>query len=242
MILKLLKAVKEPRKAFSYLVQRTAFVYKKKKGVLLYLGLHKGASFNLLFREYESCYGFEANPEIFKDLQKRFGKYPNVHLFNMAVAQYDGEIEFNISNNNGSSSSIGNFNENWGNYKSSQIKMIKTISVPCVNIASFCKKHNIDFIDTYVSDIQGMDFEVLKTMKPMIDERRIDTIICEVARNDKGNVYCDLPDNMEKEFEELLRDNYRLVAKGWGVLKDGQFEEIPDGAWEMDCKWRLKRS
>src|SRR5262245_34504700 len=53
---------------------------RKKTGVLVYVGLHRGRSFEQTFRDYEVCYGFEANPDLFQELRKKFGKYPHVHL------------------------------------------------------------------------------------------------------------------------------------------------------------------
>jgi len=168
---------------------------------------------NIKHRGYKSCYGFEPNPERFKKLQRKYSRYPNVHLFNVAAAQYDGEINFNITSNNGASSSVGHFDEEWEKEcKGEKIEMIKSITVPCINIYNFCKNNNIDFIDDYMSDIQGMDLEVLKTMKPMIDQRGIGTITCEVTKDGKHNIYSDLPDNTESGFRELLKDNYELIA------------------------------
>ena len=118
--------------------------------------------------------------------------------------------------------------------------MIKSITVPCINLNNFCKQNNIFFIDNYFSDIQGMDLEVLKTMKPMIDKKLIGTITCEVTKNNKRNIYSDLPDNSENGFAKLLDSNYFLIAKGWGALKDYTFDYIPESDWEMDCKWKLK--
>lgn len=212
----------------------------RRKGVLVYVGLHRGTSFNSIFRGYKKCYGFEANPEIFKSLQARYGKRANVYLFNVAVANYDGEIEFNISNNDGAASSIGHFNENWDNFKTGQVKFTKTIKVPCINLCHFLEKKGVNYIDDYISDIQGMDLEVLKTLKPLIHSKKIGSISCEVIKEGKSNIYRGLPDNKESAFHELLKDNYVLVAKGWGILKDGNFDKVPEDQWEMDFKWRLK--
>lgn len=68
----------------------------------------------------------------------------------------------------------------------------------------------------------------------------IGTITCEVTKNERGNIYYDLPDNSEKGFEDLLKANYELIAKGWGYLKDHKFDKIPDNVWEFDCRWRSK--
>lgn len=213
---------------------------RPRSGVLVYVGLHRGRSFDEIFRRYEQCLGFEANPELFRYLQKRYRRHPQVRFFNLAAATRDGEIEFNISSNDGMSSSLGQFDEDWEVFRSGQVRMEKVITVRAVNLMQFLAELGIERIDDYVSDIQGMDLEVLTTLKPLLDERRIGSIQCEVARNDKGNVFADLGPNDEQGFTRLLDANYELVARGWGVLRDGQFEDVPDDWWEMDCKWRAR--
>ena len=54
-------------------------------------------------------------------------------------------------------------------------------------------------------------------------------------------VFKDLPDNSEAGFNNYLGKNYECVAKGWGVLKDGSFNEVPEHWWEMDCRWKLRK-
>lgn len=211
------------------------FLPLKKKGTLLYLGMHKGKSFELIFRQYKTCYGFEANPDFYKQLQKKYKKYANVHIINAAVSTENGTIPFNISSNKGESSSIGVFKEEWGK----EISMIKEIQVPSINLFDFIQEKGITFIDSYISDIQGADLKVLKTLRPMIEQGLIREITCEVVKDEFGNIYKNISANNEKGFDELLAGNYQLVATGWGVLKDGVYEKVPDDWWEMDCKWVL---
>ena len=234
------KAVRNPRRALRRICSMAGNILGRKKGVLIYIGLHKGRTFQQIFRQYRACYGFEANPEVFRELEEEYREYPHVHLFNVAVADFDGEVTFNISSNDGASSSIGNFDDNWEGYRSRLVTMTKTIKVPSINLLSFCRRHRIDYIDDYVSDIQGMDLQVLKTMRPFIERRRIGTITCETTKDGKPNIYMDLPDNTESGFRELLTDNYKLVARGWGRLEEGVFSDVPEEWWEMDCKWRAK--
>ena len=59
---------------------------KKRKGILVYLGVHLGRSFSSIFQRYEMCYGFEANPAFCAKLQEDYKRYPNVHIYNVAVA------------------------------------------------------------------------------------------------------------------------------------------------------------
>jgi FkbM family methyltransferase len=233
------KAIANPSKALRYL----SVAFKKRilapKGVLVFIGMDPNGEFNILYSGYKKCYGFEANPDRFEKLMKKYAHHKNIRLFNCAVADYDGEIEFNISsNNNGASSSVGCFNKEW--QEKMDIEMIKRIKVPCINLFKSLEKNDITFIDDYISDIQGMDLEVLRTLRPMIEKRQIGSIKCEVTKDAYKNIYKDLPDNSESGFRELLEGNYELVAKGQGLLMDYKFDKIPEEAWEMDCKWNLK--
>ena len=117
--------------------------------------------------------------------------------------------------------------------------MIKTIRIPSINLLNFLEERGIRHIDSYISDIQGFDLEVLKTLKPLLDNRQITDITCEVSKDKYGNIYKDIPENNESGFKELLNENYVCIAKGWGVLSEGSFNEVPEGSWEMDCKWKL---
>lgn len=214
---------------------------KKTKGTLVYVGMHRGANFSAIFRKYERCYGFEANPKMFNLLKKRFGRFKRVQIYNAAAGKKNGEIDFHISSNDGLSSSVGEFDENWDVYKAGKARMVEKIRTPSINLYDFFKSEAIDYIDDYVSDIQGLDLEVLKTLKPFIDAKKIGTITCEVAKNERGNVYKNLRDNSEAGFEKLLGANYECVAKGWGLLRDGDFSGTPHDWWEMDCKWVVKK-
>jgi len=221
--------------------RRVASLARPKQGTLVYVGLHRGGSFGQIFRRYAACYGFEPNPELFAIVQRKYGRYKNVHIINAAVAEKDGEVQLNVSSNDGASSSLGQFDDEWDGYRSGQVRMVGSMTVRSVNLLDFLRQRGVEYIDDYVSDIQGMDLTVLKTLRPMIDNRQIGAITCEVTKDSRRNLYADLPDNSESGFAELLQGNYELVAVGWGTLEDGRFDVIPDDWWEMDCKWRLRK-
>lgn len=70
---------------------------KKDKKTLVYLGLYHGSSFSRLIHSYETCYGFEANPKLYRTLKNKFILYKNVHIIHAAVTDYNGKIKFNLS-------------------------------------------------------------------------------------------------------------------------------------------------
>lgn len=238
----LTKALNNPAKALRYLLIAAKHRLARKKNVLIIIGVDPNGELDILAPGYKTCYVFEANPKRYEKLYRKHSKKSNIKLFNYAVADYDGEVELNISSNNeGASSSLGTFNPKWQEQQAgTNIQMIEKARVPCINLLNFCQQNNIDHIDDYISDIQGMDLQVLKTMQPMIENKKIGTIKCEVTKDEYGNIYEGLPDNSETGFKQLLEANYELVARGFGLLNDNQFDKIPESAWEMDCKWHLK--
>ena len=217
-----------------------AAMVSRKKGTLFYVGMHLGREFDLIFQSYEVCYGFEANPELFAKLVTKYRDHAHVKLFNNAATNDPGPVTLNVSSNGGASSSLGQFDENWQHFKSGNIKMVDSVVVEGINLHDFCIRNGIPHIDDYISDIQGMDLQVLKTLNPMIENRKISRITVETTRDDRRNIYSDLPDNSESGFRQLLSRNYKLVATGYGILEDYWFADFDEGSWEIDCKWRLR--
>lgn len=215
-------------------------IARPRKNVLVYCGVNHGDSFNRLFTHYQNCYGFEADPVLFAELQTRYQPYPHIQLFNYAVTDYDGEIQFNVCKSTGMSS-LGKLNEqaiSENNYGES-----KTITVPCVNLCKFLQQKSIGEIDDYISDIQGFDLHVLKTMQPYIDAGKIKSIQSEVSTGRK--LYDDMPDNSQIGFDKLLGDKYELTSQTQaqavaGELRSGKFEKIQNDGWDYDCRWELK--
>ena len=175
------KAIRKPGKAMRYIRFFLQHFFRKRKGTLVFIGAESGGMFSLMHRGFEKSYVFEANPHRYEGLQRKFGNDAHIELHHVAVADHDGEIQFHISNNNnGASSSIGTFKEEWNHkYNNQKIEMVETVTVRCINLAHFLEKKGVNFVDEYVSDIQGMDLTVLKTMKSWIDQKRIGAITCE---------------------------------------------------------------
>ena len=64
---------------------------------MIYEGLNKGYTFEEIFYKYELAIGYEANPEIFIELKKKFDNYKNVMIFNLAASDINSEATFYIS-------------------------------------------------------------------------------------------------------------------------------------------------
>jgi hypothetical protein len=77
-------------------------------------------------------------------------------------------------------------------------------------------------------------------MSSWIKNKKIGSITCETAKDSHQNIYL-LGDNSESGYKKLLDENYYLAAKGWGILRDGEFLDVDKNWWELDCKWKLKK-
>ena len=131
------------------------------------------------------------------------------------------------------SSSLSKFSKN----NRQKIGYKKIIKVNTVNLGEHLKSLHINFIDEYLSDAQGYDLNILKTLEKYINNNNIKKITCEVTRNFKNNMYFE-SDNYEKSFDEFLPKQYKKVASGEGSsLKYGKFQIIPDTYDSYDVMW-----
>lgn len=191
---------------------------------------------------FDIVYAFEANPVFSTILSNRFKEQKNVNIINAAVCgEHGGVVKFNISENNGASSSL--LEPNQKNPLYSAIKTKNVVYVPKICLSNFFAEKNVKKIDLYISDLQGYDFIVLKTLKEMIVNKQIHEIQCEVLKNDKIPIYENKEkslENNQENFDNFLCDYYDKIATGWGHLQDGIFNDVPDDWCEWDVKWRIK--
>ena len=209
---------------------------------LVYAGAHLGGGLSSYIYQYDVIYAFEANPKFCEELKRRYSSIDkDIRIVNAALCESHGsKVQFNISSNNGDSSSI--LAPNKENCLFDLIKPSETVVVDGMNLATFLNENGVAEIDCYVSDLQGYDFTVLNTMTDFIRKSLIKTIQCEVAKKDKVSIYeyGSIAPNTEENFNSLLADKYEKVATGWGNLQDGVFNEVPSDWSEWDIRWKLK--
>lgn len=103
----------------------------------------------------------EPSPENFEALKKNkeYNKWDNVELFNMAIADKDGEMEFSQNTNNRTmntlSTNVGtNINPNGYNTKT---------KVKAQGFDTFFKENNIEQVDFMKCDIEGSEDMVFRS-------------------------------------------------------------------------------
>jgi len=202
--------------------------------ILFYCGIHNLVNFNRIRPYYDVCYGFDANPEKVVRARNFYRNDADVHIvYGALMEKGGGEIEFTITKDWDPSSSLGNPNPQFPHMKSGLLMAQKKIKVPTINLYDFCRSSGIEEIDTLITDLQGIDLTVLKTMRDFITQGRIREIQSEVEPDYTPPIYLDIPPNKFSGFEQLLAEKYDVL---WIDPDPRQTE----GAWEMDVRWRVK--
>jgi FkbM family methyltransferase len=228
---------------------------------LVYIGANTGVSLYGFFDKYDQVYAFEPDPEMFRQLKTRLAQFEWVTLVNAACSTENGKTTFYVTNNT-VSSSLGTPSDEFAKKLDSVggdgAPVVKEIEVETINLGEYLKEQGVEFIDLYISDCQGSDLNVLKTMKEYIDNDNIGELYIE-THGDNTQIYNGL-DNQYSGFKNLLNDNFDFIHATLGsygagnasperVQYDGQIvdeEYILDvSGWnvsnpEWDTYWRSK--
>ena len=148
---------------------------------LVYVGANVGSTLWTIFDKYDSVYVFEPDPEMFSELKKRFNQFEWVTLVNAACSEKKGKAQFFITPNRVSSSlSVVSTSTHDENHPQ---RDFKEIEVDTINLSEYLTEEGVEYIDYYLSDAQGSDLNILKTLKPFIDDKKIGEMYIETHGN-----------------------------------------------------------
>jgi FkbM family methyltransferase len=197
---------------------------------LVYCGINKCESFAPMVPKFDVCFGFEADPQLAKEAKARYAGQPNVHIIHAAVCEVNGPVDLNV-HDSAVASSLGQLGDAYRANTGNEIRPVRKVTVPGVNLYEYLNSRNVHHIDYYLSDIQGMDFTVLNTLRPMIERQAIKVICCETERDGHGfQSYDGLPSNRQSRFRELLDRDYLIV----------KMQKVEPNWTHQDVTWRLK--
>ena len=203
--------------------------------VCVYIGLGYGNCIPAWVSQCKKFIGFEPNPDQFDAIQHFVDTSPykdKVKLFNYAASDKEGTTEFFITDNTVSSSLYEPTGENgaMGNHRSVTVNTINLYKfLQDYDWTEFLGTKDIEHIDLYVSDTQGHDLTIIKTLSPYLTEKRISIIQCETNHNDNSD-YKDAVNDLKawRQYSPLT-DNYDLTS-----------DTTVHSHVEMDAVWRAK--
>ena len=204
--------------------------------ILVYVGVNEGNSLWGIFDKFDKVYAFEPNPEVYNILRRRFKQFEWVTLINAACSTEDGETDLYVTPNLVSSSLSDVNTEKYGGDAAS-----KKVTVKTLNLNNYLKKECVDVIDLYISDCQGSDLLILKTIQEYVDNKKIEKLYIE-THGDGVELYKGL-DNQFSGFKKVLSNNYKFEHASLGRLNDviRSESEIPDDELEWDSLWSVKQ-
>ena len=214
------------------------------KKIAVYIGANRGYGLFHVVNEFDEIHVFEPDTEIFEELKQNcinFNNYKcDIVLNNCACYLESGTKTLYITENRVSTSlsevDISTF-DTIGPHSGGK-PSVKKIKVETINLYDYLKENNIDDIDYLLTDTQGADLTILKTIKPYIEQKKIKKLFCETHGNGKS-LYVEL-DNQFDGFKELLSDNYEISYYSF----DGQYKPkdyvVQDTDIEWDTCWTLK--
>lgn len=113
----------------------------------------------------------EANPSIYDQLRTNISKYPNAKAVKACVSERDGDtVTFNISSNEGQSSSILEF----GTHKTqhADVSFTGSLEMTTTRVDTALKEFDMKGIDFLNIDLQGAELLALKSMGALIHNFR----------------------------------------------------------------------
>ena len=169
------------------------------------MGAHRGTEAAVYDWLHKKTLWIEANPKIFIDLQNNVTTFVNQKAYNILLHEFDDkEFTFNISSNDGASSSIYNFGDE---SLKDNLKMVKSIKLKSKKIDTFFSQESIEAkdFDFWVMDIQGAELPVLKGAQNSLENCNF--IYVEVSKGDyykDGTQWSDLKKFLKtKNFENM---------------------------------------
>ena len=212
-------------------------IFIAKKGTLVYAGINVGDSFQKIFYKYNKVLGFEPNIKNY-DKIKHYNKIEGVKIFNFALSTKEGIEDFYLPDNfnNDASASLSDFSD------SSGIKSTNVIKVKTINLCDVLINNSISEIDFYISDTEGYDFTILKTIyDKYIKTKKIQKIQVEAVNNLVKNPFIKIT-NYESDFDKLLLSNYNKTGVGSGIIKKGDnFKSEDLKGKTLDLLYQLKQ-
>ena len=149
-------------------------------------------------------HSFEPTPDVFPELQRNVGHLPDVYLNNVALGAAPGRTPlFRHEVGSPMNSLLEAGTECLGGGKlSGECEVVVT------TIDQYCESMGIDSIDILKTDVQGMDFDVVKGAAKLIESGAVQLVLMEVIF---GDMYKGIP-RFDEIFGWMTDRGFRLVS------------------------------
>lgn len=182
--------------------------------VLAVIGAHRFQERRLIGRVFPNLrhiYLFEPLPEPLAELRRIEAEDARVRVFPCAVSDRDGTARFNVTNNDGESSSLLELGSHAALFP--DVQVARAIEVPTRRLDSVLSEHGLAPPDVLLIDVQGAEHQVLAALSPEL-LGRVRLIYSEVSTE---HVYA--AGGLLADIERLLAPRFRNL--GFAPLRPG---------------------
>ena len=205
----------------------------KKNDLIIDVGGHVGESIDrfLKLEKNVTIHSFEPDNVSYQEMFKKYKKFNNIRLNNLALGSKKSTKIFYI-NNDSQTSSFYRVNNKF-KFENKKFKTVKTKKISVESLDNYCNKNKIKKINFLKLDCQGWEKEILFGAKNLLKNQCIKKIQIEIT----------LCDHYEKKFnffdfeKILLRNNFFLTNISNPVW-DNKKKEI---LW-LDALYSLKNA
>jgi FkbM family methyltransferase len=176
---------------------------------IIHVGAHVGQERDEYRKLGKEVLWIEPDPDTYEKLKNNIKSLPGQRSMCALILDEEKDVKFNVSRQS-DRSSVYEFTNH--HFNDSKFEHTKTITLPSIRLDSI----NLDNYDTLITDTQGADLNVIKSLGDEIINFNL--IICEVFLKE---CYKNIP--LAPEYDEYL------CARG--------FERIAKFGWEGNTKW-----
>lgn len=184
--------------------------------------LHVGAHYGHEAEKYDAAgikkmVFIEAIPEVFLKLKQNISKYPHAIALNACISDVDGQkVKFNISSNEGQSSSILDFGTHSKEHPNvifiDQIECTTTRLDTLFDTELVDLSHGLDFLNI---DLQGCELLALRGMGDLLKQFKWAYLEVNQKELYKGCALVEQVDQYMADFD-FVRVKTRWTDHGWG--------------------------
>jgi FkbM family methyltransferase len=173
--------------------------------------------------------GLEPNIDLFSFLKNKYKDVDNVELYNNALSDDKGTLDFYITKSDNLSSFIEPLE------KTEALSVREKVEVEVVSGDEFCELHHSEKIDVLSINVQGFEKKVLQGFSKSFENRRVKSIIVEIDFSDRyePTSFYDIENIIKKYGFYLFEIN--LIK-----IDNSQNEKYPVGIKMVDCFYVLK--
>lgn len=187
----------------------------RRPAVAVDVGAYRGDTLKRIesLADWNEIHAFEPFPLSFKHLQYRFRSQRNIILHNSAVSAETGTARLHLTKSDQSNSLLEPAEDATMLFK--QHTAFGQVNVSTTTLDAVSEEYGLDHSSFLKLDVQGAEYDVLRGAACLLDQQRIDVILCETEFIE---LYKDQP-----LFCDLVR---HLSAYGFGLF--GIYSPRPD--------------